>query len=67
MKIKGKAILQHIVDSSKYCKKVDQIIVATSTLKADDEIEKLCSKIKIKCSKFILLTIFGGVENVVKI
>jgi spore coat polysaccharide biosynthesis protein SpsF len=59
MKIKGKAILQHIVDSSKYCKKVDQIIVATSTLKADDEIEKLCSKIKIKCFR-------GNSSNVLK-
>ncbi len=59
MKIKDKPILQHIVSSLKYCKKLDQIIVATSTLKADDQIEKLCSKMKVKCFR-------GSSSNVLK-
>ena len=59
MKIKDKPILQHIVGSLEYCKKVDQIIVATSTLRADDQIEKLCSKMKVKCFR-------GSSSNVLK-
>ena len=45
MKIQGKPILEHIVNFLKFSKKIDQIIVATSNLKPDDEIEKLCDKI----------------------
>jgi spore coat polysaccharide biosynthesis protein SpsF len=59
LKIKDKPILQHIINSLKYCKKVDQIIVATSTLKTDDEIEKLCFKMNVECFR-------GNSSNVLK-
>ncbi len=49
MKIQGKPILEHIVNFLKFSKKIDQIIVATSNLKPDDEIEKLCDKIGVSC------------------
>ena len=49
MKIQGKSILEHIVNFLKFSKKIDQIIVATSDLKSDDKIEKLCKKINVSC------------------
>ncbi len=49
MKIQGKPILEHIVNFLKFSKKIDQIIVATSDLKSDDKIEKLCNKINVSC------------------
>jgi spore coat polysaccharide biosynthesis protein SpsF len=49
MKIEGKPMLEHIVSFLKFSKKIDQIIVATSNLKSDDKIEKLCNKIKVSC------------------
>jgi|APSaa5957512535_1039671.scaffolds.fasta_scaffold35643_2 spore coat polysaccharide biosynthesis protein SpsF (cytidylyltransferase family) len=49
MKIEGKPILEHIVNFLKFSKKTDQIIVATSNLKSDDKIEKLCNKINVSC------------------
>jgi spore coat polysaccharide biosynthesis protein SpsF len=48
MKIKGKEILQHIIDFLKLTNLSDQIIVATSKLPEDDKICKLVSKNNLK-------------------
>ena len=57
--IEGKTMLEHIVDFLKYCKKVDDIIVATTTLKQDNQIETICLKNKIKYFR-------GSSSNVLK-
>lgn len=47
--IKGKTVLNHIVDRVRYCNNIDKIIVATSTDKRNDIIEKECKKMNIRC------------------
>jgi len=59
MKIQKKPILEHIVNFLKFSKKADQIIVATTNLKSDDKIEKLCEKINVSCFR-------GSSSNVLK-
>ena len=49
LKIKGKTILEHIVNRLKLSKKIDDIFVLTSKSKKDDKIFDLCNKIKINC------------------
>jgi len=49
LKILGKSILEHIVDFLKFSKFIDQIVIATTTLPEDDEIEKLSKKLGIMC------------------
>ena len=49
LEIVGKPILEHIINFLEFSKQTDQIIVATTTHKSDDVIEKLCSRLKITC------------------
>ena len=49
MKIENKTILEHIIDSLKFSKLIDEIIVATSKNKHDDKIELLCNSLRIYC------------------
>jgi len=49
LKILGKPILKHIVDFLKFSKLIDQIVIATTTLAEDDEIEKFSKKLGILC------------------
>lgn len=49
MKLQDKTILEHIVDFLKYSKLTDKIIVATSNLHQDDQIEELLNTINIEC------------------
>lgn len=49
MKICGKSILEHIFNSLKFSKKIDQIIVATSHLESDNKIKKLCDTLSLTC------------------
>jgi spore coat polysaccharide biosynthesis protein SpsF len=59
MKIQGKPILEHISNSLKFSRKLDQIVVATSNLESDDKIEQLCKKINVDCFR-------GDSQNVLK-
>jgi len=59
MKIVGKPILWHVWKRLTYCKLIDEIIVATTTDKTDDLIEKVCQKNNIKIFR-------GSKENVLK-
>ena len=40
--LNGKPMLEHIINFLKFCENIDQIIVATSIEKEDNEIEKFC-------------------------
>lgn len=45
LEIKGKTVLTHVVERVKYCKNIDDIVVATSLNKNDDLIVKECVSI----------------------
>ena len=49
MKLEGKSILEHIVNSLKFSKLSDKIIVATTINQEDDKIETLCRKLCVDC------------------
>lgn len=49
MKINGRTIISIIIESVKECTLVDEIVVATSTLKKDDKIANHVKKIGILC------------------
>ena len=53
----GITVLEQIIRRLKRAKKIDEIIVATSTKKCDDEIGRIAVKEKVKCSR-------GSQENV---
>ncbi len=55
LKVKNKTILEHLVIRLKKIKKLDSIILATTTNKEDDDLAKEAKKLKIK--------IFRGSEN----
>ena len=54
-----KPLLWHICNRLTYCKRVDEIIIATSIDKSDDPIEKFCDRNNIKIFR-------GSLENVLK-
>ena len=45
----GKPILWYVVERLKQCRGIDKIVVATSTRKKDDVIEKFCEEHKVEC------------------
>tara|TARA_B110000438_G_scaffold276858_1_gene298981 strand:- start:1564 stop:2331 length:768 start_codon:yes stop_codon:yes gene_type:complete len=47
--ILGKTALERMIERVKNAKTIDKIIVATSTNKKDDSIEKICNQINIEC------------------
>ncbi len=49
MKLKGKSILEHVVNSLKFSKLSNKIIVATTTNQIDDVIETLCNDLNVDC------------------
>jgi len=49
MKLEGKTILEHIINSLKFSKLYDKIIVATTTNQTDNIIETLCNDLNIDC------------------
>lgn len=53
----GKPMLQRQIERIQFSKKIDQIIVATSTDSNDDGIESLCKDMGVKCFR-------GSLENV---
>jgi spore coat polysaccharide biosynthesis protein SpsF len=58
-KIEGKTMLEHIINFLKFCKKIDDVIIATSTLKQDNQIETICLKNRVKYFR-------GSSNNVLK-
>jgi len=59
MSINGKPVLEYVIQFLKFSKLLDQIIVATTNLPQDNEIEKLCKKLNIECYR-------GSVDNVLE-
>lgn len=55
MEVNGKPLLAYQLDRALKSKKLDKVIVATSTLEKDDSIEKFCTDYNIDC--------FRGSEN----
>lgn len=49
MKLEGKSILEHVVNSLKFSKLSDKIIVATTITQTDDSIETLCKDLDVDC------------------
>lgn len=49
LKINNKTIIEYIVDFLKHSKLIDEIVIATTTLHTDDEIEELAKQIGIHC------------------
>lgn len=49
MPLAGKPVLDHLVSRVKAAKRVDQIVIATSTLAADDSIEDYCNCVGVVC------------------
>ena len=49
MKLEGKSILEHVVNSLKFSKLTDKIIVATTINQNDDAIETICNDIHVDC------------------
>ena len=47
--LNGKPMLAYTIEFLKFCKNYDKIIVATSDLKQDDEIESICNELGIDC------------------
>ncbi len=45
----GKSMLQHIIERTQKCKKVEHILVATTIRKEDSVIEELCQSIHVDC------------------
>lgn len=56
-KIYNQTVLERVINKLKKSKKIDRIIIATSSLKSDDRIEKFCKEKKIKCFR-------GSINNV---
>lgn len=54
-KIKDKEVLLHVYERCLEAKKVDKVVIATSTNKENDKIEDFCKKYNIEC--------FRGAEN----
>jgi spore coat polysaccharide biosynthesis protein SpsF len=55
--IKGKPIISHLLDRLKLAKKIDEIIICTSTLEQDKALEKIAKDNNVKC-------FFGDPEDV---
>jgi len=55
LKLRGKSILEHVIQRVKGSMKIDKVIVATTTKRNDDRIAKICRKLNIAC--------FRGSEN----
>ncbi|WP_252255065.1 glycosyltransferase family protein [Clostridium sp. ZBS12] len=53
--IKGKTVLEHVINRVNVAKKVDEIIIATTLNESDNTIETQCEKLGVKC--------FRGSEN----
>ncbi len=49
MDLKGKVLLEHVVERLKPSKKINEIAIATTVNRADDVIEKFCAQNGIKC------------------
>ena len=49
LEVCGKPLLEHMIARVKHSKKLDEVIVATSTNKMDDLIKEWCKKNQIKC------------------
>jgi len=49
MPIAGKPLLWHLVHRLRQCRTVDEIVIATSTDRRDDELEAFCSREGIRC------------------
>ncbi len=47
--IEGKSVLSHVVDRVKQCKYIDKIVIATSYLEQDTDIEKEANNIGVDC------------------
>lgn len=49
MKLEGKSILEHIVDFLQFSKLINNIIIATTYLPQDDEIQRIATKCGVEC------------------
>jgi len=67
MKIQGKSILEHIINFLKFSKLTDLIVIATTTLPEDDQIEELSKFLGIKCFRGSTYDVLGRYYECAKI
>lgn len=74
--VKDKTILEHVVERVSQAKLIDEIIIATTTNQADDEIEALCKKLSIKLfrgnehdvlSRYYFAAKQNNIDNIIRI
>jgi len=66
MDIAGTSLLERIIERINPSKTVQEIIIATSVNSNDDEIEKLCKKIELKCFRGSEDDVLGRVYEAIK-
>src|SRR4051812_19248173 len=59
MQLGNKSVLAHVVEQVKKCREVSEVVVATTTLPADDVTISECHKIHVKCTR-------GSSDNVLE-
>lgn len=47
--VEGKPLLEHLINRLRFSKKIDKIVIATTTSKKDDVIYRLCEKLGVEC------------------
>lgn len=72
----GKPMLEHMLERISRSQTLDKIVVATTTTKIDDEIEKLCKRLNFQCirgseddvlSRYELASQISGAKTVVRL
>ena len=64
--IEGKPIIWHVVERAKHSKQADSILLATTTEKSDDELEKFCNAASIPCFRGNLEDVLDRYYNAAK-
>jgi spore coat polysaccharide biosynthesis protein SpsF len=49
MEVAGKPLLEHLIERLKKAKRIDEIVVATTTCSEDNAIEELCRRLQVGC------------------
>ena len=61
--VEGKSLLERVIDRIKLCKKIDNIVVATSINPLDKAIEDLANRLNIQCYRGSEDDVLGRVVN----
>ena len=65
-KIYNQTMLERVINKLKKSKKIAKIVVATSSLKSDDKIEKFCKEKKIDCYRGSINNVYSRFTKIIK-